>query len=423
MVDRCDGDAKGAFGGHAFHFAETNRDRIYMDYNATTPLEPEVMQAICEALQDAWGNPSSGYEAGVKAKAIIKQARENVARMVGGKAEDIIFTSGGTEANNMVLHTAVEHFTRHQDGNLPHVITSNVEHDSVKLAAERLQRDGKADVTFVPVSTTTGRVEVDDVLAAVRPNTCLVSIMLANNETGVIMPVREVCQRVQVLNQRRHVRILRHTDAAQAVGKIPVDVSDLGVDYLTIVGHKFYAPRIAALFVKGPGATTPLYPMLIGGGQERNFRPGTENTPMIAGLGKAAELVSNHGAAYERHMLDTKEHLEERLKATFKDKLHFNSHFAGSECLPNTCNVSLLGAGLQGWRVLSHCHKLLASVGAACHSDRGDRPSHILLSCGAREEVAANALRLSVGRRTSREDVEQVVEDLKKAVKHLEQTE
>ncbi|XP_054644911.1 selenocysteine lyase isoform X2 [Dunckerocampus dactyliophorus] len=419
MTDHGDGDVN----CDAFHYAELNRDRIYMDYNATTPLEPEVIQAVSEALQDAWGNPSSSYQAGLKAKAIISQSRENVARMVGGKAEDIIFTSGGTEANNMVLHTAIEHFKRHQNGKLPHIITTNVEHDSIKLVAEHLQRDGKADVTFVPVSTVTGHVEVSDVLAAVRPSTCLVTIMLANNETGVIMPVREICQSVKSLNkQSQRLRILLHTDAAQALGKIQVDVGDLGVDYLTIVGHKFYAPRIGALFVNGPGVTTPLYPMLFGGGQERNFRPGTENTPMIAGLGKAAELVTTHGASYERHMLDIKLYLEERLKATFKDKLHFNSHFVGSEQLANTCNVSILGAGLQGWRVLSHCEKLQASVGAACHSDRGDRPSHILLSCGVLPEVAANALRLSVGRRTCKAHVDEVVEDLKNAVELLEQT-
>ncbi|XP_055363645.1 selenocysteine lyase isoform X2 [Betta splendens] len=370
---------------------------------------------------------------GAKAKAIINQSRENVARMVGGKAEDIIFTSGGTEANNLVLHTAIEHFRRncraaeqgegHQNGctGLPHIITSNVEHDSVKLAAEHLQRDGKADVTFVPVSKVTARVEVEDIIAMVRPNTCLVSIMLANNETGVIMPVQGICQRIKFLNkQQERLRILIHTDAAQALGKFRVDACELGVDYLTIVGHKFYAPRIGALYVKGPGTKTPLYPMLFGGGQERSFRPGTENTPMIAGLGKAAELVAANLPEYEAHMRSTRLYLEEQLKATFKDKLHFNSHYPGSDILPNTCNVSILGPTLQGWRVLSHCRKLLASVGAACHSDSGNRPSHILLNCGVPTEVAANALRLSLGRRTTKEDVDAVVDDLKEAVLQLE---
>uniref|UniRef100_A0A8D3EB80 Selenocysteine lyase n=1 Tax=Scophthalmus maximus TaxID=52904 RepID=A0A8D3EB80_SCOMX len=380
--------------------------RIYMDYNATTPLEPEVTEAITEALQQAWGNPSSSYIAGAKAKAIIDQSRENVARMVGGRAEDIIFTSGGTEANNLVLHTAVEHFRRHrraaeQGEGLPHIITSNVEHDSVKLVAEHLQREGKADVTFVPVSKTTARVEVEEVVAAVRPNTCLISVMLANNETGVIMPVQEMCQRIKSLNkQQERLRILLHTDAAQALGKIHVDACELGVDYLTIVGHKFYAPRIGALYVSGPGTRTPLYPLLFGGGQERNFRPGTENTPMIAGLGKV---------------------IFRSIHAIFKDRIRFNSRYPGSDILPNTCNVSILGPTLQGWRVLSTCRRLLASVGAACHSGSGNRPSHILLSCGVPQEVAANALRLSVGRGTSREDVDAVVEDLRETVQLLEE--
>ncbi|XP_053178534.1 selenocysteine lyase [Scomber japonicus] len=423
------------FTGHTLHHSDMDLDRIYMDYNATTPLEPEVIQAITEALQDAWGNPSSNYIAGVKAKTIITQSRENVARMVGGKAEDIIFSSGGTEANNLVLHTAVEHFRRNcraaeqddgrQNGSngLPHIITSNVEHDSVKLAAEHLQRDGKADVTYVPVSKVTARVEVEDIIAAVRPNTCLISIMLANNETGVIMPVQEICQRIKCLNKQHHrLRILLHTDAAQALGKIRVDACELGVDYLTIVGHKFYAPRIGALYVNSPGTKTPLYPMLFGGGQERNFRPGTENTPMIAGLGKAAELVTTNLLHYESHMRSIRLYLEERLQAVFKDRIHFNSRYPGSDNLPNTCNVSILGPTLQGWRVLSNCNRLLASVGAACHSDSGNRPSHILLNCGVPTEVAANALRLSVGRGTSKADVDAAVEDLRDTVRLLEKT-
>ncbi|XP_061539052.1 selenocysteine lyase isoform X1 [Phycodurus eques] len=425
MANQCD-----AFPGHGreVRHTENSHDRIYMDYNATTPVAPEVIQATNEALWDAWGNPSSSYVEGMKAKALITRSRENVARMVGGNPEDIFFTSGGTESNNMVLHSAVEHFREQHgdagegdDGNLPHIISCNVEHDSVKLVAEHLKKKGKADWTCVPVSKVTGRVEADDVVAAVRPTTCLVSIMLANNETGIIMPVGEISERVRSLKQQdKRVRVLIHTDAAQALGKIPVDVKQLGVDYLTVVGHKFYGPRIGALFVNGPGVKTPLHAMLIGGGQERNFRPGTENTPMIAGLGKAAELVTAHLSDYESHTLDIREYLEERLKAVFKDKLHFNNHFQGSDRLPNTCNVSILGQGLQGWRVLSRCKRLLASVGAACHSEHGDRPSPILLSCGVAPEVASNALRLSVGRKTSREDVDAAVEDLQEAVKLLE---
>ncbi|XP_065412322.1 selenocysteine lyase isoform X10 [Chrysemys picta bellii] len=334
-VDKeCDGEEK-----------KSVESKVYMDYNATTPMAPEVIQTVTEAMHEAWGNPSSSYT---------------------------------------------------------------------------------AEATFVPVSKITGQVEVDDIIAAIRPTTCLVSIMLANNETGVIMPISELSQQIQILNQNRMAlglpRILMHTDAAQMIGKGRVDGQDLGVDYLTIVGHKFYAPRIGALYVRGPGVTTPLHPMLFGGGQEWNFRPGTENTPMIAGLGKAAELVNKNCEDYEAHMKEVRDYLEKRLEASFgKQRLHFNSQFPGAKRLCNTCNFSVWGPGLQGRMVLSHCKTLLASVGAACHSEKGDQPSSILLSCGIPYEVAQNALRLSVGRDTTKEDVDVIVEDLKQSVAQLEQ--
>ncbi|XP_074860074.1 selenocysteine lyase isoform X2 [Carettochelys insculpta] len=414
--------------------------KIYMDYNATTPMAPEVIQTVTEAMQWAWGNPSSSYRAGRNAKEIIHKARESLAQMVGGRPQDIIFTSGGTEANNLVIHTAWKHFREIQllaqnvageghkkaAGAIHHFVTSNVEHDSVRLPLEHLVKEHMAEVTFVPVSKVTGQVEVDDIIAAVRPTTCLISIMLANNETGVIMPISAVSQQIQILNQNRMASglptILLHTDAAQMIGKGRIDVQDLGVDYLTIVGHKFYAPRIGALYVRGPGVTTPLHPMLFGGGQERNFRPGTENTPMIAGLGKAAELVNKNCEDYEAHMRELRDYLEERLEASFgKQRLYLNSQFPGAKRLCNTCNFSISGTGLQGRMVLSRCRRLLASVGAACHSEEGDQPSSILLSCGIPYEVAQNALRLSVGRDTTKEDVHVVVDDLKQAVAQLEQ--
>ncbi|XP_053895073.1 selenocysteine lyase isoform X7 [Malaclemys terrapin pileata] len=325
-VDKeCDGEEK-----------KSVESKVYMDYNATTPMAPEVIQTVTEAMHEAWGNPSSSYTAGRKAKEIINKARESLARMVGGRPQDIIFTSGGTE------------------------------------------------------------------------------------------PISELSQQIQILNQNRMAlglpRILMHTDAAQMIGKGRVDGQDLGVDYLTIVGHKFYAPRIGALYVRGPGVTTPLHPMLFGGGQEWNFRPGTENTPMIAGLGKAAELVNKNCEAYEAHMKEVRDYLEKRLEASFgKQRLHFNSQFPGAKRLCNTCNFSFWGPGLQGRMVLSHCKTLLASVGAACHSEKGDQPSSILLSCGIPYEVAQNALRLSVGRDTTKEDVDMIVEDLKQSVAQLEQ--
>ncbi|XP_053453126.1 selenocysteine lyase isoform X2 [Nycticebus coucang] len=410
--------------------------KVYMDYNATTPLEPEVIQAIAEAMREAWGNPSSPYLAGRKAKDTIGAARESLARMIGAPARDVLFTSGGTESNNLVIHSVVKHFHENQtskrdavechshvEGAKPHFITSTVEHDSIRLPLEQLVKEQVA-VTFVPVSKVSGRAEADDILAAVRTTTSLVTIMLANNETGVIMPIPEISHRIKALNQRRAAAglppVLVHTDAAQALGKRRVDVEDLGVDFLTIVGHKFYGPRIGALYVRGLGELTPLYPMLFGGGQERNFRPGTENTPMIAGLGKAAELVAQNCEAYAAHMRDVRDYLEERLEAEFDKRIHLNSQFPGAERLPNTCNFSIWGPQLQGHVVLAQCRTLLASVGAACHSDQGDQPSPVLLSCGIPFDVARNAIRLSVGRSTSRAEVDLAVQDLKQAVAQLE---
>ncbi|XP_070929774.1 selenocysteine lyase isoform X2 [Macaca nemestrina] len=375
---------------------------------------------------------------GRKAKDTINAARESLAKMIGGKPQDIIFTSGGTESNNLVIHSVVKHFHANQtskghagghhspvEGAKPHFITSLVEHDSIRLPLEHLAEEQVAAVTFVPVSKVSGQAEVDDILAAVRPTTRLVTIMLANNETGVVMPVPEISQRIKALNQERVATglppILMHTDAAQALGKQRVDVEDLGVDFLTIVGHKFYGPRIGALYVRGLGEFTPLYPMLFGGGQERNFRPGTENTPMIAGLGKAAELVTQNCEAYEAHMRDIRDYLEERLEAEFGQKrIHLNSQFPGTQRLPNTCNFSIRGPRLQGHEVLAQCRVLLASVGAACHSDHGDQPSPVLLNYGIPFDVARNALRLSVGRSTTRAEVDLVVQDLKQAVAQLE---
>uniref|UniRef100_A0A2K6H0B4 Selenocysteine lyase n=1 Tax=Propithecus coquereli TaxID=379532 RepID=A0A2K6H0B4_PROCO len=385
----------------------------YMDYNATTPLD-NVNEFPFLVPQ------------GRKAKDIINAARESLAKMVGGAPQDIIFTSGGTEALRAPVVEPPS--TLHAGAGCPvkggshHLLTCS---PGFSLCSTELGGElGNAKVTFVPVSKVSGRAEADDILSAVRPTTCLVTIMLANNETGVIMPVPEISQRIKALNQKRAAAglppILVHTDAAQALGKRRVDVEDLGVDFLTIVGHKFYGPRIGALYVRGLGELTPLYPMLLGGGQERNFRPGTENTPMIAGLGKAAELVTRHCEAYEAHMRDVRDYLEERLEAVFGKRIHLNSQFPGAERLPNTCNFSIRGPQLQGRLVLAQCRTLLASVGAACHSDHGDQPSPVLLSCGIPFDVARNALRLSVGRSTSRAEVDLVMQDLKLAVAQLE---
>ena len=403
--------------------------KVYLDYNATTPLATEVQEVITTAMKEAWGNPSSCYLPGVKAKKLIDEARSNLAFMVGGRSTDIIFTSGGTEGNNWILQMAVKYFYEHrhsqtgkhgtgeQDSkSVPHFITSNVEHDSIECVLKQFEKDGVAEVTYVPVSHKSGMVEVEDVISALRPNTIMITIMLANNESGIIQPVAEISEGMQRMPGQSlpSKRVLLHTDAAQALGKVPVDVTDLGVDFLTIVGHKFYAPRIGAVYICGPNVEIPVYPMLFGGGQERNFRPGTENTPMIAGLGKGAELVHKNISQYESHMRNMRDYLETKLLEEFGDAVHFNGKFSTSKRLPNTCNVSFVKEGLEGHVVLSKVKALQASVGAACHAQ--NKPSHILLAMGVPEKLARNALRLSVGRETTKADIDVVVQDLKEAV-------
>ncbi|XP_074655466.1 selenocysteine lyase-like isoform X2 [Tubulanus polymorphus] len=325
------------------------------------------------------------------------------------------------QANNLVFHTIVKSY--HRNSKLkPHVISSDIEHDSVKLVLEKYRDQGDIDLSYVPIQISRGGViDVDDVISCIRPNTCLISLMLANNEIGSIQPIFGISQQVRTHTPKRTAenlklagleKILIHTDAAQAIGKIPVDVNNLAVDYLTIVGHKFYAPRIGALYVRDLGETSsaPLIPMFYGGGQERNFRPGTENTGMIAGLGKAAELVTANIENYSSHMRLVRNYLEKKLVDMFGRK---NLHFNGKDRLPNTCNVSIL-SGLTGAEILSKCKLVQASVGAACHAQ--NIPSHILWSIGISKDIASKALRLSVGRHTSFEDIDRAVEDIRQAL-------
>eukprot|EP00794_Sanderia_malayensis_P018896 gene18896-20798_t len=422
------------------HAAEDDNghQKIYLDYNATTPLEPSVLDAIYASLKYAWGNPSSSYAQGKMAKKIVTESRKHVAEMINADASEIIFTSGGTEANNMIFHSIIQDYQQSYRGGhnsqqeyidkcaCPHVITSIIEHDSVILALKALEKDNKISLTVLPVSKETGHVVVKDVTEAVQRETTLISIMLANNETGIIQPIKGISAEIAKVNKSRSDRGLRrilvHTDAAQAIGKIEVNAKDLGVDYLTIVGHKFYAPRIGALYSRhlGQSDSAPLHPMLYGGGQERNYRPGTENTGMIAGLGEACRLVTKNIAKYNRNMTKVKDYLELRLSKTFGKDVHFNSRFNNnSNCLPNTCNVSIIGDNLEGRNILAVVKRLEASVGAACHSDCGNKPSHILISSGIPEEIARNALRLSVGRYTTTEDIDVVINDLRQVVSIL----
>lgn len=236
--------------------------------------------------------------------------------------------------------------------------------------------------------------------------------------SGVIQPIKEIGEAISQYNTRWGRQIYFHTDAAQTIGKVEVDVDDLAVDYLTIVGHKFYGPRIGALYVRDLGSNEgcPLKPLFLGGGQEGGYRAGTENTAMIAGLGAACQLVTDNLAVYREHMVKLRDYMEERLMESFEDKIVINGKSPENTRLPNTCNMSILGERMYGRRILDKCERVVASVGAACHtSTEVCKGSAILLACGIPDEVACNAIRLSVGRSTTTADIDEAVKDLRQA--------
>lgn len=330
----------------------------------------------------------------------------------------VVFTSGGTEANNWVITSCMKEVTSNgHSANLPHIVTTNIEHDSIKLPLEQFSREERAEVTFVPVCTDTGSVSVDDVLGAVRNHTILITVMLANNETGLLQPVQQISAAVRLLNLRRKVDSLRpilvHTDAAQVFGKLPVDVQELRVDYLTVVGHKFYGPRIGALYKRHDA---PLHALFYGGGQEKGLRPGTENIMAIVGLGKASQLVAQNITSYETHLCKMRHHLEDCLEREFCDQILINgksNHRFGR--LPNTTSISFRNSNLKGQLLLKLMPRTQASVGAACHSS-GDNGSNVLVNSGIDPKYAPCTLRLSVGRETTRSQLDIVIEELRNAV-------
>ena len=284
--------------------SEENSKVIYLDYNATTPVDPQVADAVHDALKEFWANPSStGHELGRIARTALNKSKRQIARLIGLEEEEeaersILFTSGGTECNNWVIESALQVAETIAK---PHIITSDVEHDSVTVCLRHWQQRGRCHVTWLPVDHSTGGVLPEAVMRALRPDTVLVTIMLANNETGALQPVAEVFDSVARWRGDAVLPLL-HTDAAQALGKIPVHVQQLRADLITIVGHKFYGPRVGALYASRP--MEMLRPLLLGGGQEDGLRAGTENTAMAVGLGAAAALVDLREAEALRRLRD-----------------------------------------------------------------------------------------------------------------------
>lgn len=356
---------------------------IYLDHNASTPLAPQVKAALLPWLDGATGNPSSGHAFGQACREAVERARRELASLLGCHPFEVVFTSGGTESNNWVLQGLFRRFGP------CHMVTSAVEHPAILEVCRWLGGQG-VDVTVLPVDRA-GRVQVEDFTRALRPDTRLVSVMLAQNETGVLQPLRELA----ALCRERGV--LCHTDAAQAVGKVPVDVEELGVDLLSVAGHKLNAPKgVGALYIRN-GVDLP--PLLFGAGHERGLRPGTENVLEVVALGAAARLWQEEGAALRTRMHVLRDLLEEELRARVPGLV---VHGGDVERLPNTCSVFLPGSRVDDR--LARCPGLAASAGAACHAD-SSAPSHVLTAMGIAPEVAERTLRLSVGLGNTEEEM------------------
>ncbi len=363
---------------------------IYLDYNATTPIAPAVQEAILPFLAEHYGNPSSNHTLGRACHEAVEDARLRVARLLGADRDEIIFTSGGTESNNLALKGVA---FRHARGASGHVIISAVEHPAVIEPARWLESLGYS-LTIVGCDSQ-GVVDPSAIEAAIRPDTVLVSVMHANNEIGTVQPIRQIAQRC------RDRGVLVHTDAAQTVGKIPTRVRELGVDLLSLAGHKVYAPKgVGALYVR---RGVDLEPLLHGAGHEGGLRAGTENVPYLVALGHAATLAEKH-LADPGQLAMLRDRLEQRLRDGIGEDLSVNA--ARAQRLPNTLSVNF--PRVTGSALLRRIPELCASTGAACHSG-SEHLSPTLAAIGLTPELSRGTVRLSVGWFTTEEEIDRAV--------------
>jgi cysteine desulfurase len=361
---------------------------IYLDYNATTPIDPQVFESMLPFLQSNFGNPSSSHVYGRIPKEALEKSRQQVAALIGADTDEIIFTSGGTESNNhAIMGTSL---TNKEKGK--HIITSIIEHPAVLETCRYLERLGFR-ITYVPVDEY-GLVHSEDVQAAINDDTILITIMHANNEVGTIQPIEEI----RDIAKKKEIPF--HTDAAQSCGKVEVNVEKLQVDHMTIAGHKLYAPKgVGALYVR---KGTAIDNFVHGAGQERGRRAGTENVPYIVGLGVACDIAKNTLTEFSQDTKTLRDRLYKNLlEGIGREYVKLNGH--PDKRLPNTLNVSILGA--VGEMLLRSIHEIAASTAAACHSGSFE-PSNVLLALGLNREEALGALRLSLGRRTTKEEVD-----------------
>jgi cysteine desulfurase len=367
--------------------------QIYLDYNASTPLAPEAIEAMMPFLSSHYGNPSTTHFAAVEAKKAVEKAREQVATLIGATKEEIIFTSGGSESNNHVIKNV---FEKYQEKG-KHIITTQIEHPAILEPLRYLKKYG-AKVTYIGVDQY-GQVNVEDIKKAIRPDTILITVMHANNEVGTLQPIKEIGELA------RGRGIFFHTDAAQSIGKVPLNVGQHCVDFLSLAGHKLYAPKgVGALYVR---KGVHLDPYIHGAGHESGKRAGTENVLLIVGLGAACESARKFLES-GTNLVELKQYFLSLLTNAFPNQIHVNGH--PTNCLPNTLNVSFVNQ--VGQEILDAIPEIAASTGSACHSGEVTL-SPVLQAMGVTVEEGKGTIRFSLGRYTTKEELQDVVELLK----------
>lgn len=369
---------------------------IYLDYNATTPIDKQVAESMLPFIFDNFGNPSSSHELSVTTKKAVEQSRQQVADLLNCKSEEIIFTSGGSEANNTVIK-GVAHSYRNK-GN--HIITSQIEHPAVLNPCKYLERLGY-EISYIPVDQY-GILNITALEKLITDKTILVTVMHSNNETGTLQPIKEISEICRKYN------ILFHTDASQSVGKVPIDVKELGIDFLTVAGHKLYAPKgIGALYMR---QGISIEPLIHGAGHESGRRAGTENIIFDVALGKACEIAKE--ALNNSNIKAMTEYFYNRLKENFGEMIVLNGH--PEKKLPNTLNISFIG--FNGHEVLNSLSNVAASTGSACHSGL-TTISPVLKAMGVSDEIGHGAVRFSLGRYTTKDEIDTVIDRLYKVLR------
>jgi len=376
---------------------------IYMDNHATTQVDPRVLEAMLPYFTEKFGNAASrNHEFGWKAEEAVETARAQIARLIHASPREIIFTSGATESNNLALKGAAEAYR--SKGN--HIITEAAEHKAVLDACKRLEQSG-CEVTYLPVNRD-GLINLEDLRRAITPKTILISIMHANNEIGVIQPIQEIGRIA------KEKKVLFHVDAAQSIGKIPVDVEQFGIDLLSISGHKIYGPKgIGALYVRRKDPRVDLTPSIDGGGHERGLRSGTLNVPGIVGLGKACEIAQKEISAEGERLIRLRDKLKESIMGRL-DGTTINGSMAHR--LPGNLNLSF--AGVEGDALLMGINDVAVSSGSACTTATLE-PSHVLRALGVSEDLAHSSIRFGIGRFNTEEEVDYVADRVVETVKRL----